>query len=143
MIKKCNIVGKPVITATMMLDSMQRNPRPTRAEASDVANAVLTEDAVMMSGETAAGKYPVESVDTMARIAERAEAALEYKEIFLRQAQAQQVTVTEAISQAVANSALELGAKAILTATESGYTARMVSNIVRNHLSLRLHRVSK
>lgn len=128
MIKKCNQVGKPVITATMMLDSMQRNPRPTRAEASDVANAIFDgSDAVMLSGETAAGKYPIESVQTMARIAERAEQALEYREILIRQSNAQQTTVTEAISQAVANSALELDAKAILTATESGYTARMVS----------------
>lgn len=128
MIKKCNQVGKPVITATMMLDSMQRNPRPTRAEASDVANAIFDgSDAVMLSGETAAGKYPVESVLTMARIAERAEQALEHREIFIRQSNAQQTTVTEAISQAVANSALDLDAKAILTATESGYTARMVS----------------
>lgn len=128
MIKKCNQVGKPVITATMMLDSMQRNPRPTRAEASDVANAIFDgTDAVMLSGETAAGKYPVESVETMARIAERTESALEHREIFIRQSNVQQRTVTEAISQAVANSALELDARAILTATESGYTARMVS----------------
>jgi pyruvate kinase len=128
MIKKCNHIGKPVITATMMLDSMQRNPRPTRAEASDVANAVFDgTDAVMLSGESAAGKYPVESVATMARIAQRAEESLEYKEMFLRMAQSQQTTITESISQAVANSALELNAKAILTATESGYTARMVS----------------
>ena len=128
MIEKCNRAGKPVITATQMLDSMQRNPRPTRAEASDVANAIFDgTDAIMLSGETAAGKYPVESVQTMARIAERAEAALEYREIFLRQASAQQTTVTEAISQAVANSALDLDADAIITSTESGYTARMVS----------------
>ncbi|MCS7462588.1 pyruvate kinase [Paenibacillus doosanensis] len=128
MIKKCNQAGKPVITATMMLDSMQRNPRPTRAEASDVANAIFDgTDAVMLSGETAAGKYPIESVLTMAKISERAEAALEHREIFIRQSNAQQKTVTESISQAVANSALDLDAKAILTATESGYTARMVS----------------
>ncbi|MFD2671640.1 pyruvate kinase [Marinicrinis sediminis] len=128
MIKKCNLAGKPVITATQMLDSMQRNPRPTRAEASDVANAIFDgTDAIMLSGETAAGKYPTESVQTMGRIAERAESALEYREIFLKQSHAQQNNVTEAISQAVANSALDLDAKAIITSTESGYTARMVS----------------
>ncbi|WP_144932170.1 pyruvate kinase [Paenibacillus sp. 32O-W] len=128
MIRKCNEAGKPVITATQMLDSMQRNPRPTRAEANDVANAILDgSDAVMLSGETAAGKYPVESVETMARIAEKAETALNHKEILERQRKAQQVTVTESISQAVANSALDLQAKAIITPTESGYTARMVA----------------
>lgn len=128
MIEKCNRVGKPVITATQMLDSMQRNPRPTRAEASDVANAIFDgTDAIMLSGETAAGRYPVESVLTMSRIAEKAESALEYHEIFIKQSNAQQTTVTEAISQAVANSALELNAKAIITSTETGYTARMVS----------------
>jgi pyruvate kinase len=128
MIEKSNRAGKPVITATQMLDSMQRNPRPTRAEASDVANAIFDgTDAIMLSGETAAGKYPVESVLTMSRIAERAESALHYREIFAKQAKAAQTSVTEAISQAVANSALDLDAKAIVTATESGYTARMVS----------------
>ncbi|WP_274364899.1 pyruvate kinase [Paenibacillus thermotolerans] len=128
MIEMCNRAGKPVITATQMLDSMQRNPRPSRAEASDVANAIFDgTDATMLSGETAAGKYPVESVLTMARIAERTEAALEYREIFLKQSNAQQTNVTEAISQAVANAALDLDAKAIITSTESGYTARMVS----------------
>ena len=128
MIKKGNFAGKPVITATQMLDSMQRNPRPTRAEASDVANAIFDgTDAIMLSGETAAGKYPVESVLTMSRIAERAESALEYREILTKQSLAQQTSVTESISQSVANSALDLEAKAIITSTESGYTARMVS----------------
>ncbi|MDP4097885.1 pyruvate kinase [Paenibacillus sp. P96] len=128
MIEKCNIAGKPVITATQMLDSMQRNPRPTRAEASDVANAIFDgTDAIMLSGETAAGKYPVESVLTMSRIAEKAESALNYRELFQKQRTAQQVSITEAISQSVSISALDLHAKAIITSTESGTTARMIS----------------
>lgn len=128
MIEKANCAGKPVITATQMLDSMQRNPRPTRAEASDVANAIFDgTDAIMLSGETAAGKYPVESVLTMSRIAEKAESALNYRELFLKQSTIQETSVTEAISQAVAISALDLNAKAIISSTESGHTARVVS----------------
>jgi len=128
MIEKANWAGKPVITATQMLDSMQRNPRPTRAEASDVANAIFDgTDAIMLSGETAAGKYPVESVLTMSRIAEKAESALNYRELFLKQSTVQETTITEAISQAVAISALDLNAKAIISSTETGHTARVVS----------------
>jgi pyruvate kinase len=128
MIKKCNESGKPVITATQMLDSMQRNPRPTRAEVGDVANAIFDgTDAVMLSGETAAGKYPLESVMTMAKIAERTEDALEYREWLHHRSNERQETITDAISQAVSNAALDLNASAVLTPTESGYTARMVS----------------
>lgn len=128
MIEKCNFAGKPVITATQMLDSMERNPRPTRAEASDVANAIFDgTDAIMLSGETAAGKYPAEAVQTMSRIAVKAESALPYKEIFKKQSSAQQRNITEAISQSVASSAHDLNAEAIITSTDSGYTARMIS----------------
>ncbi|MCZ8514083.1 pyruvate kinase [Paenibacillus filicis] len=128
MIRQCNQAGKPVITATHMLDSMQTNPRPTRAESSDVANAVLDgSDCVMLSGETAAGKYPVESVRTMAQIAERTEAILPYKEQYLKRSAEVTPNITEVISQSVVGASLELEAKAILTPTESGFTARMVS----------------
>ncbi|MGJ9382403.1 pyruvate kinase [Salipaludibacillus sp. CF4.18] len=128
LIKKCNRLGKPVITATQMLDSMQRNPRPTRAEASDVANAIFDgTDAIMLSGETAAGIYPVESVITMRNIAVKAETALEHEDILKRISKESEHTVTEAISQSVSHTALNLHAAAILTATQSGHTAKMIS----------------
>ena len=128
LIKKCNQMGKPVITATQMLDSMQRNPRPTRAEASDVANAIFDgTDAIMLSGETAAGDYPRESVQTMANIAFKTESALKYREILSKKSKEIENTVTDAISQSVSHTALNLGASAIVTATQSGHTARMIS----------------
>ncbi|MBB5172724.1 pyruvate kinase [Texcoconibacillus texcoconensis] len=128
LIKMCNKYGKPVITATQMLDSMQWNPRPTRAEASDVANAIFDgTDAIMLSGETAAGDYPVESVQTMRDIAVRTESALKYKDILRKRSQESEHTITDAISQSVSHTALNLDADAILTATESGHTARMIS----------------
>ncbi len=127
-IYKCNRSGKPVITATQMLDSMIRNPRPTRAEASDVANAIFDgTDAVMLSGETAMGRFPVEAVQTMSRIARRTEEALRYKQILEGLEKAMAKTVTDAISYATCHTAQELGAEAIITSTQTGQTARMVS----------------
>ena len=128
LIEKCNHAGKPVITATQMLDSMIRNPRPTRAEASDVANAIFDgTDAVMLSGETAAGKYPVESVETMARIAIRTEEALHFETILEEFAPLMEHNVTDAISYSTCYTAQLLNVAAIVTSTQSGYTARMVS----------------
>lgn len=128
LIKKCNAHGKPVITATQMLDSMQRNPRPTRAEASDVANAIFDgTDAIMLSGETAAGIYPVEAVQTMHNIASRAEQALDHKEILSARSKDTEHNLTDAIGQSVAHTALNLDVNAIITPTESGHTARMIS----------------
>ncbi|MDI6600518.1 MAG: pyruvate kinase [Thermoanaerobacteraceae bacterium] len=127
-IKKCNRAGKPVITATQMLDSMMRNPRPTRAEVTDVANAILDgTDAIMLSGETAAGKYPVESVKTMARIAEKTESSIDYINILRTVDMGSTVNITNAISHATCTIAEDLNANAIITVTRSGYTARMVS----------------
>jgi pyruvate kinase len=126
-IRKCNQAGKPVITATQMLDSMIRNPRPTRAEASDVANAILDgSDAVMLSGETAAGKYPVLAVETMARIAcetEQAQAELPMPAILPHP----EPSFSEAVAHASVDTATNLDAKAILVPTVSGQTARTIA----------------
>ncbi len=119
--------GKPVITATQMLDSMIKNPRPTRAEATDVANAIYDgTSAIMLSGESAVGVYPVEAVETMVRIALRAEADMDYIRRFSRDTSAS-TDVTNAISHATVTSAHDLNASAIITVTKSGSTARILS----------------
>lgn len=127
-IEQCNRAGKPVITATQMLESMVHSPRPTRAEASDVANAIIDgSDAVMLSAESAAGRYPVEAVKMMARIAERTEQALDYDRLLQKRGNNLPRTITDAISHATCTTAHDLGAAAIITSTKSGFTARMVS----------------
>jgi len=126
-IQKANAIGKPVITATQMLESMINNPRPTRAEASDVANAILDgTDAVMLSAETATGKYPVEAVATMERIADAVVESTQFKH---RQHNIGQggASVTDAIGNATCEMARQLNARLIITATRSGFTARMIS----------------
>ena len=130
LIKRCNALGKPVITATQMLDSMQENPRPTRAEVTDVANAVLDgTDATMLSGESANGLYPVKAVKAMAEIDMRTEKQLakRNKLALQRFEEYKGSNVTEAIGESVVRTAEELGVKTIIAATESGYTARMIS----------------
>jgi pyruvate kinase len=127
-IRLANEVGKPVITATQMLSSMMDNPRPTRAEASDVANAILDgTDAIMLSGETAVGKYPVEAVRMMAKIALTTERTLPYQKWVHEAILEPSFTPTDAISQATCEIAFELSAKAIISSTMSGHTARMVA----------------
>ncbi|GKX68028.1 pyruvate kinase [Inconstantimicrobium mannanitabidum] len=127
MIQKCNAVGKPVITATQMLDSMIRNPRPTRAEVSDVANAILDgTDAIMLSGESANGTYPVEAVQTMAKIAEETEKQLSYK-VSVSKATKHIPAIEGVISRAACNAADELKASAIVASTQSGATAKRLS----------------
>lgn len=128
-IRACNEAGKPVITATQMLDSMIRNPRPTRAEASDVANAILDgSDAIMLSGETAVGRYAVAAVQTMARIAAVTERSMPYTQWLRRALQAASRSVTDAISQVTCEIAAELKARAIITSTASGQTAQQVAS---------------
>lgn len=127
-IRKCNNAGKPVITATQMLESMLHNRRPTRAEVTDVANAIFDgSDAVMLSGETAIGEYPIDAVSMMSRIALEAEGSLDYHRIWEERSAAASVTVTEAIAQATVNIASHLNASAIITPTWSGATAKAVS----------------
>lgn len=128
LIKKANQMGKPVITATQMLDSMVRNPRPTRAEANDVANAIFDgTDAIMLSGETAKGAYPIESVLMMATIAERTESSIDYIKNMTKFHTSIRSNITDAISHATCTTAADLNAACIVTVTRSGGTARMVS----------------
>ena len=132
MIKKAIAMGKQVITATQMLESMTKNPRPTRAEATDVANAIYDgTTAIMLSGETANGQYPIEAVTTMTRIAQRAELDIDYINRFQR-AEMHGGDVTNAISHATCTTALDLKAKAIITVTMSGFTAEMLSRYKPN-----------
>lgn len=128
LIKKSNMSGKPVITATQMLDSMMRNPRPTRAEVTDIANAIIDgSSAIMLSGETAAGKYPIEAVKTMYNIATRTEESLDYSKRLNSDIVLNQLSTTNAIGKATCNTAMDLGVRAIITATSSGYTSKAIS----------------
>ena len=127
-INKAGIKGKPVITATQMLESMIENARPTRAEVTDVANAIFDgTDAVMLSGETAIGKYPIRAVEMMDRIARSTEEVLPYEEILRQRRASIEHTIPDAISHAACYTALDIDAKAIICCTQSGYTARMVA----------------
>lgn len=127
LIEKSNALGKPVITATQMLESMQLHPQPTRAESNDVANAIYDgSDSIMLSGETAAGNYPVEAVEMMSKIALRSERA-QRNQASTALAEYSQSNTTDAIGQATGHTAKNLGIKTIVAATNSGYTARMIS----------------
>ena len=128
MIKMAEEQGKHVITATQMLESMIRNPRPTRAEVTDIANAIYDgTTAIMLSGESAAGLYPVEAVKTMAKIAERTEKDIDYTSRMKKRIGAGTPDVTAAISHATCTTAADLNAAAIVTVTMSGFTAGMIS----------------
>jgi pyruvate kinase len=127
-IKKVYEAGKKVITATQMLDSMMKNPRPTRAETTDVANAIYDgTSAIMLSGETAAGRYPVEALQTMMRIATRTEQDIDYRKRFFGYDHKASTNITDAICHATCTTAHDLNASAILTVTKTGTSARMIS----------------
>ncbi len=127
-IQKCNDAFKPVITATQMLDSMIRNPRPTRAEATDVANAIYDgTDAIMLSGETAAGKYPVEALRMMVKIAKETESHLDYTNILKNNKEQRSKSISSAICYSAVATAMSIKASLIIASSFSGYTARIVS----------------
>ena len=146
-IRKVYNAGKQVVTATQMLDSMVKNPRPTRAETTDVANAIYDgTSAIMLSGETAAGLYPVEAVQTMVRIAERTEQDIDYCKRFFQRERTANPNVTDAVCHATCTTAIDLNASAIVTVTKSGTSARMVSkyrpdcNIIAGTTSHKVYR---
>lgn len=146
-IRKVYNAGKQVVTATQMLDSMVKNPRPTRAETTDVANAIYDgTSAIMLSGETAAGLYPVEAVQTMVRIAERTEQDIDYCKRFFQRERTANPNVTDAVCHATCTTAIDLNATAIVTVTKSGTSARMVSkyrpdcNIIAGTTSHKVYR---
>eukprot|EP01029_Cantina_marsupialis_P015509 TRINITY_DN339_c0_g1_i1.p1 TRINITY_DN339_c0_g1~~TRINITY_DN339_c0_g1_i1.p1 ORF type:complete len:503 (-),score=195.87 TRINITY_DN339_c0_g1_i1:171-1679(-) len=133
MIRKANVAGKPIITATQMLESMIQNPRPTRAECTDVANAVLDgTDCVMLSGETAGGAFPLEAVTIMGAVCREAEASLNYNKLYqairnTTMAENDKVDITETIASSAVKAAIDCGAKMLVVCTESGRSARLVA----------------
>jgi pyruvate kinase len=127
-ISKCNQAGKIVITATQMLDSMIRNARPTRAEACDICNAIFDgTDAIMLSGESASGAYPIEAAATMSKIAKETEAHLNYESMINKLSEHSLSAFSDAISYSASITAIKLPTKAIIAATQSGATGRMLS----------------
>lgn len=128
LIKKANDAGKPVITATQMLESMIQNPRPTRAEVTDIANSILDgTDAIMLSGETAKGRWPLEAVRTMAVVARKIEETIDFRQAGLHKEDLGKISLTDSVCHAASTAAMDLSAAAILAPTNSGYTARQLS----------------
>ena len=128
LIRKANLAGKPVITATQMLESMITNPRPTRAEVTDIANSIMDgTDAIMLSGETAKGKYPIEAVKTMSVVAKKTEENIDYSMIGAERTGKKNVSLTDSVCHAARTASMDLEAAAIIAPTHSGYTPMQLS----------------